>query len=397
MDILQEKRFPENFPDDVLRIIRTLAFDMDGVEVMGSQRLRSQLYSADYDLYEVVESNLKHDGLALQKFVLRFQEKIRQLTRMNGVYITDIKAGLLRELEIIPEESYVVGNTFKNFNRESALMNAECVYDRGAISKDEFDEIVKRIHDMRTADDFLTLKKDLRFHIVRWTPSAVEANQIRTPSGPMSLQYAFCCPTIVKLDVIAYLESAGKYVEFSIIYQFKNGRKVFNRFTMDAQREIRQNLLYLASQGNWFKVAKRMFSLAKINDWERDLEGLNAILNSDLGILYSLVSDAETILFLLENEPAMPVTKIRYTLQGFRERLGNVYSAKANQPSILRDILRMEHLPATADGRVKLYDQMVRLIDFFSVLLNKHAEEALQKEGFVPIDPKYKPGYAEHS
>jgi hypothetical protein len=209
----------------------------------------------------------------------------------------------------------------------------------------------------------------------------------------MSLQYAFCCPTIVKLDVIAYLESAGKYVEFSIIYQFKNGRKIFNRFTMDAQREIRQNLLYLASQGNWFKVAKRMFSLAKINDWERDLEGLNAILNSDLGILYSLVSDAETILFLLENESQMPVTKIRYTLQGFRERLGNVYSAKANQPSILRDILRMEHLPATADGRVKLYDQMVRLIDFFSVLLNKHAEEALQKDGFLPLDPKYKPGY----
>jgi hypothetical protein len=393
MDILQPKEYPLNYPADVLEVISLLAYDMEKVQIMGSQSLRSQLYAADYDLYEEVNPALKHSGLALQKIVLRFQEKIKQISATPNVFITDIKAGLLPELEIIPEESYVSSNTIHNFSKEKSLSRLEDVRDMGAISESEYEDFKARFDAMETPEDFLLLKKDLRFHIVRWTPTEVARNRHVSPIGSLSLQYAFCCPSIVKVDLIAYLESARKFSEFSIIYKFQNNRTIFNRFAMDPQKELRQNILYLSAEGAWFKIAKRMFSLARLNDWNRDLEALNEILNSDLGILYSIMSDAETVLFLLENESQMPLSKIRGTLEGFRQRLGNIYSVDADRPSVLQGLLKSETLPATKEGRDALRQKMVRLVDFFSVLLNKHAEEALQQEGFIPLLPKYKPDY----
>jgi hypothetical protein len=207
----------------------------------------------------------------------------------------------------------------------------------------------------------------------------------------MTLEDAFRSPSVIKVDLVVYLDSLQRFVEFSIIYQFKNNRNTFNAFKMDAKHEIRQNLFYYLAEGNYFKVCKRMFSLARLNDWEDDLLRLNEILTSDIGNLYSILSDCETILFVLENEPHIPLEKIRDTLDGFRTRLGAVYSVNADKPSVLRKILSIQTLPATRQGKLELFKQMTRLIEFFRVLLNRHTEEMMRDLHLLPIPKKYLP------
>ena len=392
MDILKTKRYPLNYAPDVLEIIQKVAYDPTQIEIMGSQNLRSQTFAADFDLYEEVKSSYKLDITALQKNILRFQQIIRDLLKTPNCIIADIKAGIVPQWTVIPDDVYISNDRIIGYDAENAREKLRTVFEAGLLTDREYLALRERIQDDITPGRFSLLKKDLRFHIVRWSPEEVLSGTKILPSGDtITLQDAFRSPSIIKVDLVVYLDSLQRFVEFSIIYQFKNNRTTFNQFKMDAQREIRQNLFYYLAEGNYFKVCKRMFSLARLNDWEDDLYRLNEILTSDIGNLYSIISDCETILFILENESYIPLEKIRHTLDGFRTRLGAVYSVNADKPSVLRKILSIQALPSTTKGKLELFKQMTRLIEFFSVLLNRHTEEMMRDLHLLPVPKKYLP------
>jgi hypothetical protein len=56
------------------------------------------------------------------------------------------------------------------------------------------------------------------------------------------------------------------------------------------------------------------------------LSKLNEILNSDLGRIYSVISDTDTIIFILENMKSIPHKRIEVEIQQFRKRLANIYT-----------------------------------------------------------------------
>lgn len=392
MDILKLKRYPLNYAPDVLEIIQKLAYDPTQVEIAGSQNLRSQLFAADYDLYEEVKSSYKLDTMGLQKYILGLQQIVRDLLKTPNLIIADIKAGTVPQWTVIPDEAHVSNNRIVGFDAEDSRQRLRNVFDCGLLTDREYIAFRERITEDISPAAFSILKKDLRFQIIRWSPDEVLAGTKTLPSAETyTLTEAFRAPSIIKIDLVVYLDSLQRFVEFSIIYQFKNNRTTFNNFKMDIEYEIKQNLFYYLSEGKYFKVCKRMFSLARLNGFEDDLEKLNEILTSDIGNLYSIISDCETILFVLENEPHLPLDKIRTTLDGFRTRLGAVYSVDADKPSILHKILAIQTLPPTRQGKLDLYKQMTRLIDFFSVLLNKHTEEIMRDLHLLPPPKKYLP------
>lgn len=392
MDILKPKRYPLNYATDVLEIIQKVAFDPTQIEIMGSQNLRSQTFAADFDLYEEVKSSYKLDVTALQKYILRFKQIIRDLLKTPNCIIADIKAGLVPQWTVIPDEAHISNDRVVGYDAEDARARLYTVFEAGLLTDREYLALRERIRDDISPAHFALLKKDLRFHIVRWTPDEILDGSKVLPSGDtITLADAFKTPSVIKVDLVVYLESLQRFVEFSIIYQFKNNTTTFNEFKMDAQYEIRQNLFYYLAEANYFKVCKRMFSLARLNDWEDDLQRLNEILTSDIGNLYSIISDCETILFILENESYIPLEKIRHTLDGFRTRLGAVYSVNADKPSVLRKILSIQTLPSTTKGKLELFKQMTRLIEFFSVLLNRHTEVMMRELHLLPIPKKYLP------
>ena len=96
-----------------------------------------------------------------------------------------------------------------------------------------------------------------------------------------------------------------------------------------------EDILFYKSDGNPFKVLKREFALAKYRGDNKTLKSLTPVLNSDLGRMYSILSDVGTLVTLLEEHSKVPLEKVRYEIDQFKSRMANIYS--------LPDFLKTEH------------------------------------------------------
>jgi hypothetical protein len=389
-DLLRKKHYPLNYPADVLNVISRITFDARNVDVLGSMALRSQLYAGDFDLNETVDVKAKDEATALRMIANGLQTIVKQLLRTNGLFIGDIKLGVVPEWKVVSgdvRDGKVVG-----YDAKACMARLTALYESGVITHEEFATSKAFLKPRLTAKEFVVVEKEIRFEIVRWKPSDILDGYVVLRDGRhYSLEQAICAPAIAKLDVVAFIEG-NNFSDFSILYTFKWKGRVLNDVKIDAEHEIKKNILYYEAEDNYFKVAKRIFALSKLAGDEGMIEKLTALFNSDLGRLYSIISDASTILYLLENEKHLPIDKIRFEIDQFRGRLASIYSIDAvNKTSVLSDILSMTHLPDTAQGRLKLFRQMERLVAFFNVILNKQSEKALKNLKLIPIPKKYLP------
>jgi hypothetical protein len=381
--ILKKKDYPDNYSADVLDVIKTMSFtDGKDINIIGSMSLRSQLYAGDYDMNETVAVSYKTDAEALKHFANGFKEIVRDLLHKKDCYIGDIKSGVVPEWNILDDI----------YNYKNAMYRLKKLKDDGIVNENEFEEARGVLKEKPTVGELAYIKKAIKFHIIRWTPKDVLRGFCKLRDGrEYSLEEAFSSPSITKLDVVALVQNS-RFTDFSCLYTFKNKRKVLNNVKMDSVKEIKENLMYYLQEGNYFKVAKRMFSLAKLKNDTKTIEKLNELLNSDLGRLYSLVSDANTILYLLENEKDIPFKKIKYEVNQFRNRIANIYSIGAfdrKEPTILETILAIERLPTTTEGRNKMRRQMEKLIGFFEAVMDKYSQVSLENIGLYPIPKQY--------
>jgi hypothetical protein len=206
------------------------------------------------------------------------------------------------------------------------------------------------------------------------------------------LAEAFQFPAIIKLDVVAYVQQS-RFTDFSIIYILRNNGKPINNVNLSKEVEnIKQDILYYSSSKNYFKALKRLFSLVRISEDLPLVEKLNVVLNSDLGRLYSITSDLGTLLYLLENESRLPTEKIRYELDQFRNRLGNIYTIDSvGKDSVLGKLISASGFPGTAQGRKKLFDTLTFLIERFEDTLSRTTLDYLKEVGLYPFPSKYLP------
>lgn len=132
---------------------------------------------------------------------------------------------------------------------------------------------------------------------VRWTPDEVLKGFQIIQGHRFTLEEGFQSGR-TKVDVIAKVK--GRYTDFSMIYYFSVNGKPLNEEPKDPIKAIKDDIKLLQKQGETFKVLKRQFSLAKINNNTKELKRLSDIFNSDRGKLYKLLSDVRTLGDLLE-------------------------------------------------------------------------------------------------
>lgn len=380
-DIVRKKKFPTSYPKDVLEIIDEMSMtDTKGIKVLGSMSLRSQQYAGDYDLTDVVTGKYKSDDEAIDTYVRKFKSIIKHFLHRKDCYIGDIKSGEIAEWKVIPDD-------MKDYKHLESLKKLKSLWSANIITKEEYDEAKELLVRIPSQESFLVMQDNIKFHIVRWSPKDILGGAKKLADGRTYwLKDAFSSPSITKLDIIAFVQN-NRFTDFSCIYIFENKGRVLNKVDTERIEEgIKNSIIIYKADNNWFKIAKRMFSLARLEKNVRKLEKLNDILNGDLGRLYSIISDANTILYLLENETEIPIDKIRYEIDQFRERFANIYTLKnviRKEPYILEQVLSMETLPNTSEGRKKLQAQMEKLVDFFQDILNKKAKQELEEVGLV--------------
>jgi len=355
MDLIREKHFPGNYTEQVLDVLKKMSItDLKHVKIVGSTSVRSQQYAGDID----ADNTVKIDSYAQAAEALK--EVIKRIGSDPSIFITDFKIGEVTMWDVLHGEFDLV----KSLKKLSALK-------KSIISEAEF-KGAERL--LRAVKDPLTLveaKKGIRFHILRWKPSEVLAGVKNIRGITISLEDAIASGGLIKLDVI---KDTDRFTEISMIYTLKLNGKQVTKVGQNLIESLKEDIVYFDKR-NAFKALKRAFSLAKVTKNTSELEFLVPILNSDLGRLYNIVSNLETILLLLE-QPNVPIASVHENLDEIKARMGNIYSLEEFldvETNILGALETMKKMSAK-----RLKPALLSLSTSLQTILNKETEKKLK-------------------
>jgi len=373
-EILQKRDYPDNYPADVVEYISKMVYPNSQIELVGTASLRSQQYAADYDLNNIVRSSTKSKPKAIQQFVKGFQEIVRNLLRTQNLYIGDIKAGEIPEFNLVGDK----------YDSESVRKKLKSLMASGVVSSFEGREVEKLLVPKPSKKQLLDIRDLSRFGVLRWKPKEVLQGFKQYPGRKITLEEAFAQGGLIKLDTVAFVEN-NRFADFSVIYTFYAGGSPITSISkgVDTIKEDIQELLLLR---NYSKVAKRLFSLARYYNKGTAIKQLNQYLNSDFGRLYSLNADAKTLLYLLENEDSIPLEKVKYEIDQFKQRLGSIYTIKGvDSKGLLKEIDKLTELPSTAQGKQQMARDVASLIMKLEGFLNATAQRDLKRMKLLPL------------
>lgn len=400
-EIVARKEYPENYSKEINDIVEMLSFtpkkEPSSVEVLGSMSIRSQLWASDYDIMEKVDMS------SLSILVKRFQEIIRKLLQQNHIYIGDIKLGNIVDWRVLDDRAFFVDGRLLHYNAEQSRKKLRELLDDGVITKAFYDKGSSLLVDNPTPNQLRVIIKELRPNIQRWKPAEILKGYKTLPTGKRyTLGEAMSSPGVFKLDVIALLNS-GIFQEMGMVYDLRvKGRRI-NDFPYSVQDSLKQDIEFYSATGSWFKVLKRIFSLANYRytmvssgkEKQLDLiEKIHPILISDIGILYQVYGDIQSITFLLESGDSVPMERLKCEIDEFIDRLSNVYSVKEyiqNEPSIISKIRTIIGLKSK-DRMVELLGEIGRVIER---VMNEETRKRMNAVGLAMrggvVEPKETP------
>lgn len=388
-EITETKDYPENYPKDALGILAKISFSKGKeVEIMGTMSIRSMLYASDYDAIEVV--NRKSPS----QIVKEYQQLIRGLLKTPKTYIGDIKCGEIAEWRVIDETAYYKDGRVWGYDSTKSIAKMEELRKKKVITQKEFDDGVKILVKNPSPEELRTILKMLRFSILRWKPVDILNGYLTLRTGEKyPLIKAIQDPALFKMDVISLLENQI-YQEFSIIYDLRINGKRLNIFPVNTLQNLTKDIVFYSYARNWFKVLKRLFSYYnykfKYSRGEKleaikIIEQIFPILNSDLGILYQVTQDLQVLSYLVENVKKVPTAQIKKEVEGFVERLSNVYSINsylAKEPKIIAEI---HQIVSGRENPEKLNQKLLDLDERVSGILSQATFQKLKEHNLLPV------------
>lgn len=318
-------RRPEQFSSPVLKVLK--AMSINKIQVVGTAGDHKAMYSSDYDLMESVPLTAK----ATQQF----QSLVKKAGEVGVV--TDIKCGEVPEWNLATSDTY---------NREKERDALAKLHDGGIITNKEFKQGQALLRKGLKGLSLVTTRQELRFGVLRWTPAEVAKGKKTYRGRTFTLKECFTTG-MTKVDLVAWV--GDRYAEVSnIIGWTKKGKLI-----IPPVDSLKQDIDRYASEGNWFKVAKRLYSLAKQQGKGKTMRDLEKVLNSHLGNIGTVVSDLE----LLKEFPAETKKHRAEGLDEMRDRMAKLYYPKydhATNPATLLPGLWTTLQEATKKELVKL-------------------------------------------
>jgi hypothetical protein len=382
------KKYPADYSNEVLTVIKAMSFTSGkGVKLVGSYTLRNQVYAGDVDALELVPIK------SVNECVKRFQDVVKNVVNIPFTYISDIKCGSVEEWRVVPTNAKIVEGKVEGYDSGAILGKVKHLHDTKIISDEQFMVAKRMLKNHVNAVEFLALQKELRYNIIRWSlKDMIAGYKILQDGRKYTLAEGVQSPTISKLDVVSWV-SGNHFTDFEMIYEFKLRGHIINKGLRDLDIAIRESVLLMRREGNYFKMAKRMYALARYYDYKHDLKPLNDLFIGDLGRLYGIYGDANSLKYLIENVDDLPKDKIEYEVDQFVGRLSNVVI-----PTYLRrEATIMSIVNRLKNPQIYTHDNqtMLKLLDslrfqIFSILSN-YTLRYLKTERLFPVSAKYLP------
>jgi len=390
-NIIETKEFPEDYSNDVVDILTKMSFtDGEKLMILGSMSLRSQLYAGDYDGYEIVENHGRTIEGYLNDLVSQFKKNIKSLDDTPLTYIGDIKCGEINEWKILNNDIKIENNIVKNYDSIESKNKLQYLYRLKIISKIEYDNIFNKLKLSLSPSEYLELKDLLKYHIIRWKPEEILKGYKTLIDGrKYTLKDGINSDSVCKMDVVSWVNN-NRFTDFSVIYQFNFNGKPLNKVITNIDYSLKENILVYLLQQNYFKMAKRMFAYAKYKKDEHTIKLLTDLFNGDLGRLYQVYGDIGTLEYIIETERNLPIKRIEFEIDQFRNRLSNITLPKflIERTKILKVIDHL--LKINRLDRSKMLKELRKLKEYIDKILNTYAKYYLINNKLLPLSDKYK-------
>ena len=326
MELYAAKNFPDNYPQDVLRVLEALSMTgLKGVKLVGSASIRSQLYAGDYDATDTVKAS------SVKEIATALKDVVKSVRTVPDCYFGDIKCGEVPEWDCFSKKAHVENGKIVDFNITQSKSVISSLLAQKIISPSEATEYNSLLDDATTPLGFLEAKKSIRVHILRWLPSEILSGSLTYRGHKFTLEDAILSRGMIKTDAIANI--SDRFTEFSMIYDvILNGSKLLV-LPIPVSQSLMEDIIYYDKK-NPFKALKRVYALAKLKRETEGTEYIVKVLNSDLGRLYQIINDLKTLQDLL-SRPQHPMKEIRSQIDAMKARMGNIYQ--------LKDFLSHEH------------------------------------------------------
>ena len=370
------KFYPENFSKDITSIIDAITFKHGARPFLigsGSAKLN---YPSDFDLMQSVPAS---------KTILGdFQEVIRKLLKIKGIYIGDIKSGEIPYLKVIPDDIKAGNyNHYRPFMIEklNKMVNDKC------ITKEEHKEAVALLQPNLTEMDIYIIKHEIRFEVIRWKAEDILKGYVNYRGHKIGFYDYLIGQSLTKIDVIAWLNGI-RYNEITMVYVFTKGGKPINTSLEDFEAVIIEQMPYLIYKEKYMKIAKRIGSIEKMHKDPNVAiqKKLYKLFNSDLARLNQVISDITALQFLIENIKVVPKARFEYEIDQIKFRLGNM----TNHRYLKKENIVIKLLDELENDVVSL-DLLEDLHNTLLGILEPEVRKYLKKIGLIPIPPQYFP------
>jgi len=344
-----EREFPDQYSKPLTKVLKAISFGAPNV--VGSSADHRIMYAADYDLIEEV--------ILRRESTKKFQDKIRKIQKVGK--IVDIKCGEISEWNLL-KKPYVENSKVHGYDQAAELKHLSALWQNELLSHEEYMTASELLKPHLNPVEFLEARKELRFGLLRWTvPEVLRGYKELRDKSVYYLHDAFKSKGITKMDLIAWV--TNKYVEISNIIVWTNRSGKPYAYVPAIKKALKENILEFEAEGNYVKVAKRMYSLAKQYKDKSIVDELTSILNSPIGKLYMVTTDIE----VLEEYPkAVTQIRKRKELDALKDYFAKLYFPEFNHAT---------------PSNTKLSD--------LKEVLQREMERALKKSNLLPVPRDY--------
>jgi len=263
------KKFPDEFPQELIKAINLISNNKDDIGIMGSFRQKSLIFSADIDCLEIIP--LDKQANALIKIVKKI---IDDVDYNKKIFIGDIKCGNNKYHPLLNYIGSIKNNKIVGYSLESIKLH---------LINDYIPEL-SNLPLEPTVEEWLKIKKFVSSLIaIRWKPNEILSKSKKINQDFIDLDFAVYNSNTTKIDII--YNYYGKFTEISnIIYSEMQSKDYF-------VRQIRENMMYNIYNNNILKGLKNAYSIARIKDDCDILRKISPILISPVNSLSSCKSD----------------------------------------------------------------------------------------------------------
>lgn len=368
MSLYTSKKFPDNYDERVVAILYALSLSgLQNITVAGSASLRSQLYAGDYDAINTVKL------ASVEALASSLKEMVNRILSIKDCYFNDIKCGEVPEWNVFPAKARIEDGKIVDFNKNDAYKVLDLAASQNAITPAEKKEYTSYIENIEKPLGFLDAKKEIRFHIIRWTSAEILAGALQFRGRNITLEEAIMTKGMIKADVIADIHD--RFTECSMIYEVYVKGKLITQAPPPIIRSLQEDIIYYDKKDP-FKALKRFFSLSKAQKHEEVAKELLPILNGDLGRLNLIAGDLKTLLDLLELHQMEAHPSILEQVDMMKGKLGNIYQLKdylKNEHEVIGEINSILKAPKSqVVGKIeRLYSRLKEIISDATVKIVK--------------------------